>query len=533
MDLIRSPALPKNAVRDQQKHFRKMGIPKEFSDHGVLVASVTEGALLRHRGHLQAANNLTIEDIQALTLLALYHPLPSLNGVVDPVRKRIEPHFERFHKYRELDEQDLPKNIDQYAKLIYPSDGIVDPVFIVRAMDLAQTHEFSAEALQRLYSYYGKKIDGAEIRRNICISMLDVYYPIGDALFFLDSERIRDIAAMEIWPDKFAKIKGECEAKKDELERSQSLLRRFLEAAVRRVALENSIQVLMNPDGAYIYTDRIKDPGSILLKLIKKELPTSTEYTNDMHGFLAVAKDVRHAMRLATQLMNELRKHLSSPLSIDPRYLAPPREDGTVHPSMALDFVGPVITKRGEVLSSFGAEVQITDLEGVRTCTQGPLIHGAHKQLGLFGSKRIITPETLPSLLEYRAKVNGNAHTLSELKAPDVESEYIQVSCTITGIQRAVNTTVTLKEGAKLIDLLAHLDLLKQRTFTTDAKTGKPILFGDEMDARVVRINVDPNGKGLEPPQADMWLSRTSDAVTITRLREIRNGYRKNGIGKK
>lgn len=537
MVMLTTPVLPKNAAREQQNHFRKLGkkyglptdVTETFSQHGMQVASVIGGTLSRYREQLTAAHDLSEEDIQTLTLLALYHPLHSLEGAPSDLQRRLEEPFERFCRYRKLDEKGLPKDIESYEELIYLKNGMIDPVFLVRAMDLSQTHDFDGESIEELYRLSGESVDGKRVRTNIAISMLDVYYPISDALLFVDSDSIRDIAVEEIWPDKFAKIKEQCESSKIDLDRSQYLLRNAFEAAIRRVVMQKTLPVIQNPDDSYIYTDRVKSEGSIVLKLVNKKLPTSIIYANDMHGFLAIAKDAKTAMRLATDLMRELRKTIATPISIDPRYLMPPKADGTVHPSVALDFVGPIIARSGERLSTLGAEIQVTDIKGIEECTRGPLIHGQYKQMGIFGSKRIINPSTLPQLLKYRASLNRDAQALSDLKPPDVESEYIQIKCTISQGGTTKTQNVVLKDGAILIDLLAKLDLLKARNYTTETKTGKPVLFGDRIESRDVQIIVDSNGSGINAPQADHWMTRTSDADTIDMLRVIRNGYKTNG----
>ncbi len=537
MAMMRTPVLPKNAVREQEKHFRDMGkkyglppdVTDTFSQHGIQVASVIGSTLVKYMGQLTAAHNLTEDDIQTLTLLALYHPLHTLDGMPQALRRRLQDPFDRFCRFRKLDEKDLPKDIESYEQMIYLQNGLVDPVFIVRAIDLSQTHDYDAESIEKLYSLSGELVDGKRLRTNISISMLDVYYPISVALPFIDSDSIRDIAVEQIWPDKFAKVKEQCANHKAELERSQFLLLKAFEAAVRRVALENQLFVIQNPEDSYIYTDRIKSEGSIVQKLVRKNLPTSITFANDMHGFLVIMKTAKAAMKLADMMMRELRKMISSSISIDQRYLMPPKDDGTVHPSVSLDFVGPIYARNGQLLSQYGAEIQVTDLEGIKECTQGVLIHGRHKQTGIFNSGRIINASTLPHLLNYRAAVNREATVLDELKTSSVESEYVQISCTISDGRSIRPQQVVLPEGALLIDLLAKLDILNVRTYTKDSKSGKPILNGDQIESREVHIEFEPGSTGINPPQAADLMTRTSDGETIAKLRKIRNGYRKNG----
>ncbi len=475
-------------VCKQEIYFKRRKVPKEFSAHCIQVSTMADGILEEHQQRLGLSN----ERRRALTMLALYHVLPSVESADSEVVSLISKTglIDRFHKYRQLDEAPInSKDILGYRTIMFPNHGDIDPVFLIRAIDIGETHEFKEDKLTRLYRVlYNREVNGLELRRCLAYSMLEIYYPITDSLHFINSDKIKNIAVEIIFHDNYRTIKNERNAILGLIKSAQDEIYYILERVLSIICAEKGVIIVPNRDGKIIYTSRIKDEGSIVLKILKQKLPLSVNFINDMIGFLVVCRRQEQTMKLASALTSALAKEFKDRPVLDPKYLVM-SEIGRVYPAAHIDLttkvieegiahspLQPVMSKDGRIISPVGVEIQIVDFEGAMKCTQGSLIHGAYKQFQFFNRETVIDQTILNNLIEYLARIYATEKALHNLPIPDLDAERSYVRCTIVDKKgKKKQLQVYLREGSNVIDLLARIGVLGYEVKVIDQKTERSL----------------------------------------------------------
>jgi ppGpp synthetase/RelA/SpoT-type nucleotidyltranferase len=294
-------AIPKEKIKDNvsSKEFQRNFI----SEHNLEMYNIISSKVF------QKTNR---DEVSKLILLSRYHE--SFKGETIP-REVMRELGSLYPYYNEVKSKDFEPDIDKdfYSDLFKTNL----PLLIFRTIDLSKIPLRSdKDLLVNCFGFNPKNFE--EERKNLARKMLDLYSPVSDIFGFKNVlESIKNTSVEVLHPENYLQVKNILFRKNERLEEIKKSFENILLNTINE--FKEIIPFSVFEDGSRL-KGRIKSPGSIVLKMIDKDLPTSKVL--DLHDLVAFTVLVEN-QKDAIELWELLKSQFNTSLCED--YISSPR----------------------------------------------------------------------------------------------------------------------------------------------------------------------------------------------------------------
>lgn len=227
-------------------------------------------------------------NISKLLLLSLFHETRNNEPVPRLIRRELGS---LYHDYLDLKNNDFnPKAEGTYYSSLFEKNL---PLLIFRTLDISKLPlNGDKDLLVNWFNFNPKKIE--EEKRNLATVMYNVYHPIADILGFNSVlNDIKNLSVQTLYPDNYRKIDSNMRSNYEYLNNIKKSFTNELQTLIN--INSNDVSFFPFEEGSYV-KGRIKSAGSIVLKMIEKDLPiTKMLELHDLVAFTILVEDVNQA----------------------------------------------------------------------------------------------------------------------------------------------------------------------------------------------------------------------------------------------